>query len=326
MTAAAVVSPSAVDGLRPVDPRRDLVGLADLIETAFAETLDRQGHEMTSEMRRFGRLGWLGWMLGHLVLPPAAFPQGYVWTEDGVLVGNASLLPVESAPQRWVLANVSVLPGRRRRGIARALVAACLELAAARSAEEVILQVKAGNEGARSLYAAFGFESRGTRVTWRQSRPIGFTATDPARRRHPGEWEAHWELIQGLHPHGLVWPYPLRRSMFRPPSWPTGGIWEHWVWPESGPIAAAASGRIDSTGAFHVFLVCSPASRGRAEAPLVETIRRDVSARGGLLRIETDDDPEGPGLAPLGFLSEQRLTWMGRFLAPQAAGVGDEPS
>lgn len=311
MTAAVATHHRTADGARPVNPRRDLVGLADLIELAFAASLDSHGQEMTREMRRFGRLGSLGWLLGHLFLPPAAFPQGYVWTEGGRIVGNASLLPVEGSPQRWVLANVAVDPAHRRRGIARSLVAGCLELAAERQADEIVLQVKASNEGARSLYAGFGFADRGTRVTWRKVRPARVVEAGGARRRRPSEWEEHWALARRLHPHGLVWPHPLRSGMFRPPTWVGSDAWDHWVWPASGPLTAAASGRVDTTGAFHLYLVCEPQARGPAESALIGAAWEERQDRSTGFVAETDDGPAEKGLSDLGFAEEHRLAWMG---------------
>lgn len=321
MTAAATLHRHSPDGPRAVNPRRDLVGLADLIEVAFAESLDGQGREMTREMRRFGRLGSVGWLLGHLVLPPAAFPQGYVWIEGDRVVGNASLLPVEGSPQRWVMANVAVEPARRRRGIARTLVGSCLDLAVERRAEEIVLQVKSSNGGARSLYAAFGFADRGTRISWRKVRPRVTAEPSPARRRRSAEWEEHWELARRLHPHGLVWPHPLRSGMFRPPSWTAGEAWSHWVWPGEGPIAAAGSGRIDLTGSYHLYLMCSPEARGQAEAALVEAALREAQSRSAAIVVETDDGLAERTLDGLGFAEEHRLTWMGLDLRSQAQGV-----
>ncbi|HSR47454.1 MAG TPA: GNAT family N-acetyltransferase [Anaerolineales bacterium] len=316
MTAAVALASRKANGMRAVDPRRDLVGLAMLIEEAFAGSLDAQGREMTREMRRFGRLGWIGWLVGHLFLPPAAFPQGYVWTEDGAIIGNASLLPVERAPQRWVLANVAVAPGHRRRGIARTLVGASLDLAGEKRAEEVVLQVKASNAGARVLYDRFGFVDRGTRTLWRKTRAAGSTGEIPARRRRSAEWPEHWALVRRLRPHGLVWPHPLGAGMFRPGTWASADPWGHWVWPNEGPMVAAASGRIDASGVFRMFIVAAAEARGRAEAPLVEAAMREP-LRPGPIEVETDDEPGAAGLARLGFSPEHRLTWMGLKLPPR---------
>lgn len=309
MTAAVALVSRQANGMRAVDPRRDLVGLATLIEVAFAESLDSQGREMTREMRRFGRLGWFGWLVGHLFLPPAAFPQGFVWTDDGKIVGNASLLPVERTPQRWVLANVAVAPAQRRRGMARTLIGASLQLAADKRADEVVLQVKATNAGARALYEQFGFVDRGTRTLWRKIQAAGATGENPARRRRSAEWTEHWALAQRVRPHGLVWPHPLRAGLFRPGTWVSADPWAHWVWPNEGPMAAAASGRVDSSGVLRLFILTTLEARGRAEAPLVEAAMRE-SLRSRPIEVETDDDPGAAGLVRLGFSPERWLTWM----------------
>jgi ribosomal protein S18 acetylase RimI-like enzyme len=318
MTAAAAVGAANLNGMRSVNPRRDLGGLADVIETAFSDSLDPAGRRMTNEMRRYARLGWLGWMVGHLLLPPAAYPQGYVWIEQGHLVGNASLMPVQGAPERWVLANVAVDPQFRRRGIARALVGGCLDMARRRQVREVVLQVKAGNVGARDLYQGFGFANRGTRVTWRLSGSARWPeakASPSARSRRPDEWQLHWELARRLAPVGQVWPHPLRPASFRPASWVAAEPWAHWVWPGDGPLQAALSGRTVAIGGSQFFLMCEPGARGAAEVPLLEQALRG-HWRQGTVVVESEAGEGDEALRRLGFREEHRLTWMTIGLTP----------
>jgi ribosomal protein S18 acetylase RimI-like enzyme len=167
LTAAVTAGrPKRGHGLRRFDPGRDLSALADLIEAGFAERLDPSGRRMVRGLRLFGKLGWLGGLLGRWFLPPAANPQGFVWEEQGAVIGNASLLPVTNYSQRWVMANVVVLPERRRRGIGRTLVTRSIEHARSRGAREIILQVDLNNEAATALYLGLGFKAYEPRTTW----------------------------------------------------------------------------------------------------------------------------------------------------------------
>ncbi len=59
--------------------------------------------------------------------------------------------------------TLAVLPGRRRRGIGRALLAAALAEAGARGAQALFLEVAEANRPARALYQAFGFVAVGVR-------------------------------------------------------------------------------------------------------------------------------------------------------------------
>ena len=63
MTAAALArSRGAESGLRRTDPRRDLAGVAQVVQTAFAGQLDSTGQRMLRDMRLLGRgrAGWVG--------------------------------------------------------------------------------------------------------------------------------------------------------------------------------------------------------------------------------------------------------------------------
>ena len=61
------------------------------------------------------------------------------------------------------IANVAVSPGCRRQGIAGALIAELLRRAGMRELAFVTLEVRAGNEAAKALYAKHGFVPVGTR-------------------------------------------------------------------------------------------------------------------------------------------------------------------
>lgn len=83
-----------------------------------------------------------------------------VAVRDGVLAGYA-VTSVRSEVAD--LEDIATVPGQRRAGVARALVADLLERAASRGATTVQLEVRVSNDAAQALYRAFGFRATGLR-------------------------------------------------------------------------------------------------------------------------------------------------------------------
>lgn len=81
-----------------------------------------------------------------------------VATLDGTVAGYAVLVVRAGDTE---LANLAVDPGRRRRGVASALLRGCLEILRDRGEPRVLLAARASNEEAAGLYAAFGFRELG---------------------------------------------------------------------------------------------------------------------------------------------------------------------
>jgi GNAT superfamily N-acetyltransferase len=268
-------------------------------------------------MRSLGRAGWLGWLLARLLLPPFANPIGYVWEEDGQIVGNASLLPVEHYPERWVMANVAVHPEYRRRGIARKLVQSTVELARQVGAKKVVLQVRSGQVGARKLYEGLGFQTYGTRRSWtrppyqaKPSVPKGY----PIRLREFNDWHAQWALAKRVHPEGLIWPYPLTAGAFRPRrkrSSIGARPMPHWVWIEDGQLKASLNARyLHQRSYWRLVLVVAPEERGQVEGPMLATCLANLPRLQGALLDYADGIAIDP-IRDLGFHSKESFTWMG---------------
>jgi ribosomal-protein-alanine N-acetyltransferase len=86
----------------------------------------------------------------------------YLAAEDGdaTLLGWAGVMVVADSAE---ILTVGVIDAARRRGIARALLAALLAEAVRRGAVEAFLEVRVDNAAARALYAADGFVEVGRR-------------------------------------------------------------------------------------------------------------------------------------------------------------------
>lgn len=221
-------SASSEAGLRPVNLRTDLSALADLIELAFADTMDSGGRAAIREMRTLSRIGVGRNLLFSLNEITEGIGLGFVWIEDGRLVGNTSIYPAQlpaGSPRSWIIANVAVHPDYRGRGIARALMHASLDAIRVRSKTPhptAILQVVDPNPVALHLYESLGFTAERRWTFWRRSSgvrtPPPLTESSPyITHRRPNEWRAEYALAADVRPAeqgGVGWLRPLVPGLF----------------------------------------------------------------------------------------------------------------
>lgn len=216
--------------IRKVNLRTDLAALADLIELAFADVMDAGGRGAIQELRALNAMG-----LG--IVPLARFnglasgiSNGFVWEEDGKIVGNVSLYPAKLGPKQastWIIANVATHPSYQRRGIAYQLMQHSLKaLKQQQQIEVATLQVDYKNEGAQKLYARLGFEYESAWKIWR--RTYGNTSarvtSDLYRARliRASEWKQEWEVVAQRRPNdkgGIGWMIPTELALIKPPFW-----------------------------------------------------------------------------------------------------------
>ncbi len=209
--------------LRPLNILRDLPAVADLIELCFSDTMDREGQRYVQDMRRAGRddrfLRWATRMAETTSLPLT----GYVWEENGKMVGNASLVPFRHRGRRlYLIANVAVHPGHRRGGIAKALTERCLDHARERRVSSIWLHVRDDNPGAIRLYSILGFRERARRTAW-QGRG-DFAAAGPASSLaitdRPGQhWPQQLDWLKRAYPESLAWYRSWNFSSLQPGLW-----------------------------------------------------------------------------------------------------------
>ena len=212
--------------LRPVNLRTDLGPLADLIELVFADSMDANGRAAIREMRTMSKLGVGLHVLSRVSNVILGGSLGYVWIEDGRLVGNVSVYPANwpaGLGPAWIIANVGVHPDYRRRGIARRLMNASMDLIRERKGRHAVLQVDANNTAAQRLYEQLGFV---TERGWTQWRRGSLSALPERRARHDvhitrrrgREWREEYRLAQRVRPPergGLGWLEPLHERHFR---------------------------------------------------------------------------------------------------------------
>lgn len=209
--------------VRTLDMRRDLEIVADLIESSFELQHDVDGQAFLKEMRQAAKdarfLGWVGaWSQSQGESIP-----GFVWEQDGQVVGNVSIIPfIKGDKKTYVIANVAVKEAYRRQGIARALTDHAIRFLHRRAITDIWLQVKATNDGAIKLYENLGFQHFCCRNTWRAHPP--FT---PKEKSYPGkmlslrwrkrsQWPLHKDWLEKLYPPDIQWHFLVSFADFNP--------------------------------------------------------------------------------------------------------------
>jgi len=320
-------------GLRPMDPMRDLKGVADLIEEAFATDLDRSGQNALRELRWLSRLKPVLWWMVTFNPDHADFLSGFVWEEDKKIVGNITVNQTSPGSRRWLISNVAVAKEYRRRGIARGLMYAGLELVKECRGKSVVLQVRADNQAARELYEALKFkEIAGTaylrlnRVPAVETHPLPPEVKLRPRRFDSFDARMAYSLANAATPTISQQEWPLRHSRFQLGYneqlsnifrlFIGGTACAYWVVEEEQRFVGLANIIAGVFGENHRFeLIVDPDWRGRLEKPLISRMlqylrpgrRRAVSVK------HPTDHPEAiDAYKEFGFLEEQTLIWMKR--------------
>jgi ribosomal protein S18 acetylase RimI-like enzyme len=202
-----------------MEPGRDLRQVIALIEEAFAGQLDFQGQEVLRELRAMGRLGPLLWLLDRLSPEFHETFSGFVWVEEGRVVGNVTVNRSSWRSRRWFISNVAVERAYQGQGIARELMQAAIGLARDQGGESVGLQVRADNMPALKLYRDLSFEELMS-TTELQLERVGQVPFVPAegftlRQRGYNEWPKEYELAQAATPASEQQTKPIREEDFR---------------------------------------------------------------------------------------------------------------
>jgi ribosomal protein S18 acetylase RimI-like enzyme len=318
--------------LRPTNPARDLYQIAELVELCFGDRLDSNGRSAVDEMKVIGRLGPLLWLLTPFDWLGLGLGRGYVWRSGKRVIGNVSLHPGAVHPwlgRGWLIANVAVHPDHRRRGIARTLMQAALELVTRLGGHWAALQVEAENTPAIALYESLGFQTHEPLSQWENDRTLTFTSMRegdawPVRRRRPADAPAEVDLVfRRARIGAMAWTQPLEHhGVAGNPlwSWLDALSTDRWVLPDPAhPDRLLGSIWVESSGwgRSRLTLFLDPAlNDSQAKLALLRHVFSLPDMEGRYVRLETtaDDESISELLKSLRFRTTRTLVQMRHLL------------
>ncbi len=311
--------------LRPFDIRRDLDRVADLVETCFADTLDEDGKRYVRQMHSAARNpSYLRW--ASAVADQASIPlSGFVWEENGRVVGNLSLIPfLNQGRQHYLIANVAVDPNCRRRGIARALTEAAMRQVRSRGIGAVWLHVRDDNIPAYNLYVSLGFVEKARRTTWefskRKAEPfVPYSRSSDDRvvvgKIRPIHWTQQRDWFQAIYPAELTWHMPVNLFALRSDVW--GGLYrlvsgirvEQWAAMRDQQLLGVLTWQPHLGQADRIWLAAELENEAEVFPALLAHMHKAMPDRPRIIL----DYPAGRGsqaFGEAGFRLQQTLIWM----------------
>lgn len=311
--------------VRPLNVLRDLPRVADLIELCFASSMDNEGQSYVRQMRRASRdMSFMRWASS--AIESASLPlSGFVWEQDGRIIGNASLVPFRHKGKRlYLIANVATHPDYRRRGIARVLTEQAMQNARQRGAHELWLHVRDDNPGAVQMYSDLGFVECARRTTWRSSlnRPLN---PSPSRLedgsglptvtgRYPQFWPQQLAWLNQLHPEELSWYRPFNWSSLKP------GLWnwlyrlfiefdlQQWAVQKNGQLQGVLAW-MPTTHSSSLWLACGPGADPESITSLLLQAYHSIAYRKNMV-LEHPAGMQEQAIQAAGFNASRTLIWM----------------
>lgn len=322
-----VTAPPLQGKIRRVDPRRDLIPIADLIELCFINQMDDDGRDYLRHIRRSARdITLQRWVKG--ANEQVSVPLfGYVWEENNQIVGNLTLIPFfREGKWRYLIANVATHPDYRGRGIARQLTQRGIQHVQECGASAVWLQVREDNGVAHQLYVHLGFLERARRTTWGLSDspppllPLnGYEVT----WRRSSDWKDQSSWLQRTYPPEVAWNLNFNAERFAPglmrsfSRFMNNERQEQWAIRLGSNLVGVAIRDAASFNAETVWVAPNPACEDQALTALLTILRQHVSTPRPLA-INYPANRGASAFRRTGFDLQNTLIWMEINLEPEA--------
>jgi len=186
--------------VRPINFRRDMDAITDLIDVAFGTELAVEGTDIRTEFRMLKKLIPVISILQIFSETFRHVFDGFAIEDRGRMVALVNVSKVAPKSKRWVIGNVATHPDYRRKGLARKLVTRAIEHAKQQGADMCTLEVRSVNTPAYNLYRNLGFEHYDSISELKlEILPLVEAIPLDGYAMHPmkvGEWESRYELAR----------------------------------------------------------------------------------------------------------------------------------
>lgn len=307
--------------IRRLNPRRDLFTVADLIGQAFKLKGDEEGQAVLRQMRNFARQQQSS--LRIVQLPNA--PDGFVWEENGKIVGNISLINTSSPLKpRMLIANVAVDADYQHRGIATALTSHALRFILRNPETEIWLQVRSDNEPAILLYQKLGFKFVHAINQWKHAPAPSYLFhhernLDPLFQvtdRRIRDWPNQLRWLNINYPQNTRWYQNVNFAAFSPWAWINPACWPAMIYLQhsslwyKNQLAGVLTWQQTEGGNDQLWLALPQSSDEDvvAETLLTEVIDQFKPSR--QFQLEFPSGHAETGIRNAGFVLSRSLDWM----------------
>ena len=285
MVVTAQAQQQTYPALRPINMNKDIPQVLKLLEVCFGASVHNvEGQRFYTGPATTNQQTAFLWRLN-----PAAskLSLGFVWEENGRIVGNVTILTTK-IPGRYLVVNVAVHPDHRRKGIAYKLMHAVHRMVKNQNGHEILLQVVKTNTPAEELYKNLNYETLGSMTSWyapisrlRKLDPTADGSRGPhIRELRRSEWQAAFQLDQTALPPILNWPEPLTHDAYqngivrKAMNFINGRSMETWVTTQNNQLSGMAT-ILTEWGRMHAAsLRIHPEWRGELERPLLAKLIR----------------------------------------------------
>jgi len=286
--------------------------------------MDEDGYSYLRQMRKSARdarrLEWLTSYADSINAPLG----GFVWEEDGKIIGNLTLIPLQKHFQRvFLVANVAVLPEFRRKGIGELLTKTALGYLREIKVYATWLQVRRDNPPACNLYQKLGFNIRFTRTTWHGKVtnsavvPTPFLVTNPST----SDWAEMLKQFESIYPRDVIWNLPVDLNVFKPGILSavgriiSGSKTQCWVVKKDKVMIGCLGWEAARTWTDNVWVGCKPEDEEDALRSLLPVVL-STHHRTRPQSINYPADKAVDLFTSFGFIDHSSLHWMEIVLTP----------